>query len=198
MSHRLILLLAVLAGLVACYMIAFVGAGKSKHGSAPAQVRSAPSQGEAAVDRERVMVTVELASAAARQPDPEGGEEGAQERAGAGVGMASCPNTATKGLLGLDFSRPEGCVVASTDPGGPAGKAGLLAGDSIIEADGNEVTCPKTLLPYLLRPETPGKVTLTVLRAKGKESGEGGGARPASGAEPEKAGAGRAERPGGK
>jgi len=91
-------------------------------------------------------------------------------RGGAGGGPgghgAGCPQTEVGNLLALSLRQPHGCIVGSVSGKGPAGKAGIKPGDSIVEADGNLVTCPSTFVPYLGLTEKPRKVKLTLLRPK--------------------------------
>lgn len=79
----------------------------------------------------------------------------------------NCPQTQVGMALGISIGQPHGCIVQSVLPSGPAGKAGIKQGDSIVEADGKTVTCPSTLAPCLTNTAQPGKVKLTILRRKG-------------------------------
>ncbi|WP_157267406.1 DegQ family serine endoprotease [Azohydromonas aeria] len=62
------------------------------------------------------------------------------------------------------LDRPEGALVASVDPGGPADKAGLQVGDVIRKVDGQPIVASGDL-PALIGQSRPGeKVTLEVWR----------------------------------
>jgi membrane-associated protease RseP (regulator of RpoE activity) len=137
----------------------------SKGGSAakPAPAKPAPDQGAGAAGR--------------------GGRGGRRGGMGAGGQGGGCPQTTVSIVLGLSLSQPHGCIVANVTPKGPAGKAGVKSGDSIVEADGKTVTCPSVLAPYLSDTAQPGKVKLTILRRK--DAGSAGqkptGTKPAPG-----------------
>jgi len=127
-------------------------AAPSKGGSSakPAPAKPAPDQGAAGAGR--------------------GGRGGRGGGMGAGGHGASCPQTQVGTTLGLTLSQPHGCIVGNVMPNGPAGKAGVKPGDSIVEADGKTVTCPSVLAPCLTGTAQPGKVKLTILRRKNAKS----------------------------
>ncbi len=120
----------------------------SKGGSSakPAPAKPAPDQGAAAAGR-----------------GARGSRRGGMGPGGHGGG---CPQTEVGATLGLALSQPHGCIVGNVMPNGPAGKAGVKTGDSIVEADGKTVTCPSVLAPCLSSTAQPGKVKLTILRRK--------------------------------
>jgi predicted metalloprotease with PDZ domain len=110
-----------------------------------------------AADQDKLVIPVQLPPAG-------------QVRPMAGAGLSghgpNCPQTQVSGLLGVQIGQPHGVILGHVSPTGPAGKAGLKAGDSIIACNGAAVTCPATLLPMLRTGEKPTTVKLTVLRAK--------------------------------
>ncbi|RKP49064.1 DegQ family serine endoprotease [Trinickia fusca] len=66
------------------------------------------------------------------------------------------------------LQKPSGALVSSVDPGGPAAKAGLQAGDVILAVNGTPVN-DSTDLPSQIANMKPGsKATLDVWRDKGK------------------------------
>jgi len=77
-----------------------------------------------------------------------------------------CPLSALSALFGVDFSNPHGCIIGTLTPGGLAEKIGLMVGDSIVQCNGGEITCPRTFVPLLSTPKEPGKVELIVHRPK--------------------------------
>jgi S1-C subfamily serine protease len=77
-----------------------------------------------------------------------------------------CPMSAVSALFGAEISQPHGVVIGKLTPGGVAEKIGLRAGDSIVQCNGGEVTCPRTFVPLLAAPKDPGKVELIVHRPK--------------------------------
>ncbi|MGG1944810.1 DegQ family serine endoprotease [Trinickia sp. NRRL B-1857] len=67
------------------------------------------------------------------------------------------------------LQKPAGALVSSVDPGGPAAKAGLQAGDVILAVNGNAVN-DSTDLPSQIASMKPGsKATLDVWRDKSKK-----------------------------
>jgi serine protease Do len=67
------------------------------------------------------------------------------------------------------LQKPVGALVSSVDPGGPAAKAGLQAGDVILAVNGNPVN-DSTDLPAQIASMKPGsKATLDVWRDKSKK-----------------------------
>jgi membrane-associated protease RseP (regulator of RpoE activity) len=91
--------------------------------------------------------------------------------AGRRGGRQNCPQTVLQQLFGVRFSRPHGCLVGGVEPGSLAEQAGLQAGDSITECNGEQVTCPASLLQRLPLGREPGLIELTIERnAGGKAS----------------------------
>ena len=84
--------------------------------------------------------------------------------------------TEVQGMLGVSLAAPHGCIVGSVFARGRAAAAGIRAGDSIVGADGNAVTCPSTLAPYLRAGQK--QVKLTIVRSKGGAQGRPGRADP--------------------
>ena len=60
--------------------------------------------------------------------------------------------------------KPRGALVTSVEPGSPADKAGLKAGDVIVEIDGEEVETPDDVQEILDDLEPGDTVTVTVIR----------------------------------
>jgi len=84
------------------------------------------------------------------------------QRGWLGVQIQSVTGDLAKSF-GLD--KPQGALVGSVDPKGPAARAGLKSGDIILEYDGHKVA-DSADLPPLVGATVPGKaVTLQVLRA---------------------------------
>jgi serine protease Do len=84
------------------------------------------------------------------------------QRGWLGVQIQSVTGDLAKSF-GLD--RPQGALVGSVDPKGPAARAGLKSGDIIIEYDGHKLN-DSADLPPLVGATAPGKaVKLEVLRA---------------------------------
>jgi len=77
-----------------------------------------------------------------------------------------CFVSAVSTLFGAEISQPHGVIIGKLTPGGVAEKIGLKVGDSIVECNGGEVTCPRTFVPLLATPKEPGKVELIVHRPK--------------------------------
>src|SRR5690606_26567921 len=62
------------------------------------------------------------------------------------------------------LERPEGALVSSVDPEGPAARAGVAVGDVIVAFDGKAVTSSREL-PRIVAQSRPGsKATITVVR----------------------------------
>jgi serine protease Do len=68
----------------------------------------------------------------------------------------------------MDLNEPKGALVAETVHGGPAEKAGLKRGDTIVAVDGQTIREPKELSRRVATIEPGKSVSLTVLR-DGKE-----------------------------
>jgi C-terminal processing protease CtpA/Prc len=79
---------------------------------------------------------------------------------------AGCPMNAVSLILDISFASPHGCLVGEVHPGGPAAKAGIKPGDSIVAADGSVVSCPSKLLPRVQQGSKPAQVVLTIKRPK--------------------------------
>ncbi len=126
----------------------------------PASASPAAKAAPAEAASQRLVVTVQL---------PAKGEGGAARPMGRGAGGhgAGCFQSQTGELLGVTISRPHGCVIGSVLPAGPAGKAGIKPGDSIIACDGKEVTCPRMLVMGLGQRPGPREVKLTIVRRDG-------------------------------
>jgi len=151
--------------------VQFPGAGQPEAGA----------KGQAAGAKQGVRGSKPNAGGQANAPaDQPSGRMGRRGGMGGGHGGA-CPQTQMNDALGLGLSQPHGCIVGSVSPNGPTGKAGVKVGDSIVEADGNTVTCPSTFVPYLTGGPNSHAMKLTVLRRKS-------GAPPAAG-KPSPAGA---------
>jgi len=129
----------------------------------PASASPAAKAAPAEAASQRLVVTVQL---------PAKGEGGAARPMGRGAGGhgAGCFQSQTGELLGVTIARPHGCIIGNVLPEGPAGKAGIKPGDSIIAFDGKEVTCPRTLVMGLGQRPGPREVKLTIVRAGGAES----------------------------
>jgi C-terminal processing protease CtpA/Prc len=78
----------------------------------------------------------------------------------------SCPQSRVSSLLGVEITSPHGVVIGKVRPEGLAAKAGIKTGDSIVMANGSEVTCPQTFEPFLKRGDKPTDVKLTIARKK--------------------------------
>ena len=83
---------------------------------------------------------------------------------GAGHGEA-CPQTQVSSVLGIEIGNPHGIVVAKVIKNGPAEKAGIAVGDSIVQCDGQAVTCPSSLAPLLARGAQRRTIELGVIDA---------------------------------
>lgn len=96
------------------------------------------------------------------------------------MGLGSQDGMSLDEYEALDLKQHVGAYVTNVTPGGPADKAGIIAGtkdvglqrflgggDLIIAIDGNPVRVFNDLLSYLVNNKSPGdKVTLTVLRGE--------------------------------
>lgn len=155
MSRRVALIGAVLVVLLAGYVgISSVlptdpAASKSRPDPRAAALARVPGPGS---DADRVVLTLVL---------PAQGEPLTASSSGHGPG---CPQSQVSALLGIMIAKPHGILVARVTPGAPAAEAGIVRGDSIVECDGEPVTCPSKLLPLLERGEERRPVKLTVLR----------------------------------
>lgn len=94
-------------------------------------------------------------------------EDGTADHAFIGLGLAEITEPIAH-ELGLPDTR--GALALSVQEGGPAGKAGMRAGDVIIRLDGDEVASPEDLLAAL-RSKSPGQ-TVTVEFRRGTETQE--------------------------
>lgn len=94
-------------------------------------------------------------------------EDGTADHAFIGLGLAEITQPIAN-ELGLPDTR--GALALSVQEGGPAGKAGMRAGDVIIRLDGDEVASPEDLLAAL-RSKSPGQ-TVTVEFRRGTETQE--------------------------
>jgi serine protease Do len=89
------------------------------------------------------------------------------ERGRLGVLIQSVDPAMAK-AFGLD--RPRGALIGDVQPGGPAAKAGILAGDVVVSVDGTEIVHSQDL-PRLVARHPPGaSVKVEVLRDKSKRT----------------------------
>jgi membrane-associated protease RseP (regulator of RpoE activity) len=166
MSRRVLLiagaLVVLLAACVGMVSVLLTGAetDEPRRDVRAAAVARVPGPGS---DADRVVLTVEL-PARGEPLSPAGRSHG-----------PGCPQTEVSALLGIVIGNPHGVVVAEAVPGGPAAEGGIVQGDSIVECDGEAVTCPSKLLPLLEQGEERRQLKLTVLRGA-----EDGSARPSS------------------
>lgn len=68
----------------------------------------------------------------------------------------------------LGLKKPAGALIAQVEPGSPAGKAGIEAGDVVIEFNGRSIL-EASDLPHTVGLIAPGKKALAVVVRKGKE-----------------------------
>jgi len=161
MSRRVVLVVGALVVLLAAYvgMVSVLRTraetDEPRRDARAAALARVPGPGS---DADRVVLTVEL---------PAEGEP--LSPAGRGHGP-DCPQTQVSALLGIVIANPHGILVGGVRPDGAAAKGGIKRGDSIVECDGQPVTCPSRLLPLLERGEEPRRLELTVLR-RAKNSG---------------------------
>lgn len=88
-------------------------------------------------------------------------ETGRVQRGRIGVGIQELTRALAE-TFGLE--RPEGALVSSVDPEGPAARAGVAVGDVIVAFDGKAVTSSREL-PRIVAQSRPGsKATITVVR----------------------------------
>ncbi|HET8980833.1 MAG TPA: trypsin-like peptidase domain-containing protein [Solirubrobacteraceae bacterium] len=104
----------------------------------------------------------------------------------AGIGFAIPSNTVTdiagqivregrvvnshRAALGIsiaDSPSRSGAIVAAVQSGGPAAKAGIVAGDAIVKVDGNQITSASDLASALADHEPGEKVTVTLTGTDG-------------------------------
>jgi len=116
-----------------------------------------PRPGAAPGSYEELVLTVALPA----QAKPDTGETPP-----ATGGHANCPMSESSEILGIQIGQPHGVIVSRVVPGGPAEKAGIKAGDSIVACNGKVVTCPSTLRPLLGAGEKAREVKLTIRRVK--------------------------------
>ncbi len=91
---------------------------------------------------------------------------GAVERGRLGVRIQAVDGDLAAGL-GLE--KPEGALVASVDPSGPAAAAGLEAGDVVLEVDGERVGAMRRL-PRMVAGRGPGSAVRLTLWRGGAEA----------------------------
>jgi S1-C subfamily serine protease len=132
-------------------------AAAPKPPAAPPQAQAAPrGPGAMAGEYEELTLAVTIpgrSAAGAPQPPAAGGH-------------SNCPMTQSSGLLGIQISQPHGVIVGAVVPGGPAEKAGIKVGDSIVACNGKPVTCPASLLPLIRAGEKAQELKLTIRRPK--------------------------------
>jgi len=112
-----------------------------------------------AVPYEELVLTVEIPvqpPSAAAQPGQPAGPHGG----------AGCPKTESSQLLGIEIGSPHGIVVSNVVAGGPAEKAGIKVGDSVVACNGTATTCPSGLRPLLGSGRQVVTVKLTIHRPK--------------------------------
>ncbi len=176
MTRSILLLMAIAVALGA------VGCKPAPEATTPAAPTAAPAPAPAppaapAVEQppkgagfEEIVVTVEIPI------QPPAGEEPAQP-AGA-HGGPNCPMSQSGRLLGVVIGAPHGIIVSQVLPDGPAAKAGIKVGDSIVECDGVKVSCPSVLRPMLGEGLSRLTVRLTIHRPKTAAASPPGGAAP--------------------
>ncbi len=81
-------------------------------------------------------------------------------------GGRGCPMKDSGTILGIRISSPHGIIVSEVVPGGPADKAGIKVGDSIIACNGKPTSCPSVLRPMIVPKKQSYVVKLTIRRAK--------------------------------
>jgi len=174
---RSILLLVVIA-----VALGAAGCKPAPEGTTPAAPTTAPAPTPApppspAVQQpatgagfEEIVVTVEI------PVEPLAEEEPAQP-AGS-HGGSRCPMSESGTILGIVIGVPHGIIVSKVLPDGPAAKAGIKVGDSIVACNGVKVSCPSALRPMLDNNGSPLTVKLTIHRAKKAAASPAGGAAP--------------------
>jgi len=164
MSKRLIVLLCIAVGLLACY------AGFSAWMASERSVRPVSQMTTAMTPRTPAPVEAVL------EPLPEGyedvvltvaipSENDALPEATSGHGPV-CFQTKVSSILAMGIASPHGIIVGTPMLDGPADAAGVKRGDSIIMAAGEVVTCPSGLLPHIKPGAERRDVELTVRRRK--------------------------------
>jgi hypothetical protein len=114
-----------------------------------AKVKGAGTRSRHQRETETLELTVEIPAC---QPRPEGQPEQDSAEWGAprtGPRLERCPKMQVQNILKIIFAIPGGCVVGSVTPDGPADKAGLKPGDSIVACNEFSVVCPKTLVEHI-------------------------------------------------
>ncbi len=97
--------------------------------------------------------------------------EAISPRGGGGRGgRRDCPQSRLQELFGVRFAQPHGCIVGEVESNSAAEQIGLKAGDSIIECNGDKVTCPASLLQRLPLGKEPGLIELTIARNTGERA----------------------------
>jgi serine protease Do len=121
---------------------------------------------------EELVLTVEI-------PVQPGVEEPRPGQVAVAPGLGGCPKTGCSRLLGIGIGSPHGIVVSKVLPGGPAEKAGIKVGDSIVACKGRATSCPSYLRPMLGTGGTVVTVELTIRRAKSSETDAKSAEKPA-------------------
>jgi S1-C subfamily serine protease len=168
MISRVVLVVALVALVVGCKTPRQQSAVNPDALSGTAQQASgqgAPGKASSSqVDYEEIVVTVTLPGR-----DKANATESVVSSTGR-KGHPGCPKTESGLILGIEISRPHGCVVGSVLPGGPAETAGIKVGDSIVACEGTAVSCPSVLLPLLPQGGGEAEVKLTIRRAQAKDA----------------------------
>lgn len=175
MTPRLRWLLGLAAVLAVCCAVVLVGQANSRPkrparspAAAPASKAARPPSGPT----EEIVLTLLLPA----QDEP------LSEVAGSHG--PDCPQTQVCALFGIEIAAPHGIRVGKVLAGSPAEAAGIVPGDSIVKCDGDEVTCPSTLVPYLEQRKERKPVELTVQRALSQTEDAGSAAKETTQAEP--------------
>jgi serine protease Do len=94
-------------------------------------------------------------------------KNGKVERGRIGVGIQEVSQSLAESF-GLD--RPQGALVSSVEPGGPADKAGLKAGDVVLAVDGKKIDRSAEMPPLVAAVKPGSKANLEVWRDHAKRT----------------------------